>query len=139
MKVKKQRGQILVLFMLSLVVLIAMVALWSTAGEHFLLKPDRTTHVAIPDNTVRGVMVQFSKPETATFTRVLGFKIFLVFARSTTMFGVALNSGTHHAGQSRAGHVPVQLPRLAGLRLYEHRDRAGSIASGSVIFVLESR
>ena len=32
MKVKKQRGQILVLFMLSLVVLIAMVAWWSTAG-----------------------------------------------------------------------------------------------------------
>ncbi|HET6310328.1 MAG TPA: pilus assembly protein TadG-related protein [Candidatus Nitrosotalea sp.] len=157
MRVKKQSGQILVLFMLSLVVLIAMVGVvvdggraysdlrslesaaeagahagaflmekswsgesgtygsltdgqvkasalafaqyngWNAAsGDVFYMdyvKPDRTTHVAILDNTVRGVMVQLSKPETATFTRVLGFKIFPVFARATAMFGVALTAG----------------------------------------------
>jgi hypothetical protein len=68
----------------------------SAAGDTFFLdyiKPDRTTHVANLDNTVRGTLVQLSKPQTATFTRVLGFRIFPVFARATAMFGAALVAG----------------------------------------------
>jgi len=38
-------------------------------------------------------MVQVSRPESATFTRVLGVKIFPVFARATAMYGVALTAG----------------------------------------------
>ena len=52
---------------------------WNSASDTFYLdyvKPDRTTHVATLDNTVRGVLVQVSKPQTATFTRVLGFKLY---------------------------------------------------------------
>jgi len=69
---------------------------WNSANDTFFLdyvKPDRTTHVATLDNTVRGVEVQLSKPQTATFTRVLGFRIFPVFARATAMFGAALVAG----------------------------------------------
>ena len=57
------------------------------------IKPDRTTHVGSLDNTVRGTLVQLSKPQNATFTRVLGFQIFPVFARATAMFGAALVAG----------------------------------------------
>ena len=70
---------------------------WNSAGgDTFYMdyvKPDRTTHVATLDNTVRGVLVQLAKPQTATFTRVLGFKLYSVFARATAMFGVALTAG----------------------------------------------
>ena len=69
---------------------------WNSTNDTFFLdyvKPDRTTHVATLDNTVRGVEVQLSKPQTATFTRVLGFRIFPVFARATAMFGAALVAG----------------------------------------------
>jgi len=70
---------------------------WSSAnGDTFFLdyvKPDRTTHVATLDNTVRGVLVQLGKPQTATFTRVLGFQLFSVFARASAMFGAALVAG----------------------------------------------
>jgi hypothetical protein len=38
-------------------------------------------------------LVQLSKPEAATFTRVLGFQVFPVFARATAMFGAALQAG----------------------------------------------
>jgi hypothetical protein len=157
MKVKSQSGQILVMFMLGMVLLIAMVGVvvdggrayadvrslesaaeagahagaflmekswngdagnygsltdaqvrataqafaqyngWNSAnGDAFFMdyvKPDRTTHVAILDTSVRGVMVQLSKPQTATFTSVLGFKVFPVFARATAMYGVALTAG----------------------------------------------
>jgi len=68
----------------------------AAAGDTFFLdyiKPDRTTHVATLDNTVRGTLVQLSKPQIATFTRVLGFRIFPVFARATAMFGAALVAG----------------------------------------------
>jgi Flp pilus assembly protein TadG len=157
MNVKRQSGQILVLFMLGLVLLIAMVGVvvdggrayaderslesaaeagahagaflmekswngeagnygsltdaqvkataqafaqyngWDSAnGDAFFMdyvKPDRTTHVATLDNSVRGVMVQLSKPQTATFTRIVGVKMFPVFARATAMYGVALTAG----------------------------------------------
>jgi hypothetical protein len=69
---------------------------WNSSTDTFFLdyvKPDRTTHVATLDTTVRGVEVQLSKPQTATFTRVLGFRIFPVFARATAMFGAALVAG----------------------------------------------
>jgi Flp pilus assembly protein TadG len=68
---------------------------WSSTDSFYLdyVKPDRTTHVATLDNTVRGVLVQVSKPQTATFTRVLGFKLYSVFARATAMFGAALLAG----------------------------------------------
>src|SRR6202171_4012892 len=70
---------------------------WSSAnGDTFFLdyvKPDRTTHVGSLDNTVRGVLVQLAKPQSATFTRVLGFNLFSVFARATAMFGAALVAG----------------------------------------------
>jgi len=38
-------------------------------------------------------MVALSKPQAATFTRVLGFNIFPVSARATAMFGAALQAG----------------------------------------------
>ena len=69
---------------------------WDPANDVWFMdyvKPDRTTHVAALDNTVRGVLIQLSKPQTATFTRVLGFRIFPVFARATAMFGAALIAG----------------------------------------------
>jgi hypothetical protein len=69
---------------------------WNSSTDTFFLdyvKPDRTSHIAALDNTVRGVLVQLSKPQTATFTRVLGFNIFPVFARATAMFGAALVAG----------------------------------------------
>jgi hypothetical protein len=68
---------------------------WNATDAWYMdyVKPDRTTHVAALDNTVRGVLVQVSKPQSATFTRVLGFKIYSVFARATAMFGAALLAG----------------------------------------------
>lgn len=65
-------------------------------GDQFYLdyvKPDRTTHVATLDNTVRGVLVQIGRPQAATFTRYLGYHLFSVFARATAMFGSALVAG----------------------------------------------
>jgi Flp pilus assembly protein TadG len=69
---------------------------WNSSADTFFLdyiKPDRTTHVTSLDNTVRGTLVQLSKPQHASFTRVLGFQIFPVFARATAMFGAALVAG----------------------------------------------
>ena len=70
---------------------------WSAAnGDTFYLdyvKADKTTHFATLDNTARGVLVQIGKPQTATFTRVLGFRLYSVFARATAMFGSALVAG----------------------------------------------
>lgn len=70
---------------------------WSSAnGDTFYLdyvKADRVTHVATLDNTARGVLVQLGKPQTATFTRVLGFQLYSDFARATAMFGSALVAG----------------------------------------------
>lgn len=69
---------------------------WDSVNDTWFMdyvKPDRTTHVAALDNTVRGVQVRLAKPQTATFTRVLGFNIFPVFARATAMFGAALVAG----------------------------------------------
>lgn len=69
---------------------------WDSANDTFYLdyvKADRTTHVATLDNTARGVLVQLGKPQTATFTRVLGFQLYSVFARATAMFGAALVAG----------------------------------------------
>ncbi|HEY0831355.1 MAG TPA: pilus assembly protein TadG-related protein [Candidatus Dormibacteraeota bacterium] len=70
---------------------------WNSAnGDTFYLdyvKPDRTTHVGTLDNTVRGVMVDLGKPQTATFTRYLGFRLYSDFARATAMFGAALVAG----------------------------------------------
>jgi hypothetical protein len=69
---------------------------WNTSTDTLYMdyvKGDRTTHVSTLDNTVRGVLVQLSKPEAATFTRVLGFQVFPVFARATAMFGAALQAG----------------------------------------------
>jgi hypothetical protein len=68
---------------------------WNSTDAWYMdyVKPDRTTHVATLDNTVRGVLVQVSKPQSATFTRVLGFKLYSVFARATAMFGAALLAG----------------------------------------------
>jgi hypothetical protein len=65
-------------------------------GDLFFLdyvKADRVTHVATLDNTARGVLVQISKPQTATFSRVLGFRLYSVFARATAMFGSAMVAG----------------------------------------------
>jgi Flp pilus assembly protein TadG len=65
-------------------------------GDTFFLdyvKADRTTHVATLDNTARGVLVQIGKPQTATFSRVLGFRLYSVFARATAMFGSAMVAG----------------------------------------------
>jgi hypothetical protein len=69
---------------------------WNSTNDTFFMdyvKADRTTHVAALDNTVRGVLVQLAKPQQATFTRVLGFQVFSVFARATAMFGAALQAG----------------------------------------------
>jgi hypothetical protein len=69
---------------------------WNSTTDTFFMdyiKPDRTTHVAALDNTVRGTNVQLSKPQNATFSRVLGFSIFPVFARASAMFGAALVAG----------------------------------------------
>ncbi len=69
---------------------------WNSATDTFYLdyvKPDRTTHQAGLDNTVRGVMVDLGKPQSATFTRYLGFQLYSVFARATAMFGAALVAG----------------------------------------------
>lgn len=70
---------------------------WNSAnGDTFYLdyvKADRTTHIATLDNTARGVMVDLGKPEVATFTRYLGFRLYSDFARATAMFGVALVAG----------------------------------------------
>jgi Flp pilus assembly protein TadG len=68
----------------------------ATNGDIFYLdyvKADRITHVATLDNTARGVLVQISKPQTATFSRVLGFRLYSVFARATAMFGSAMVAG----------------------------------------------
>jgi hypothetical protein len=68
----------------------------STNGDTFYLdyvKADRVTHVAALDNTARGVLVQIGKPQTATFSRVLGFHLYSVFARATAMFGSAMVAG----------------------------------------------
>ena len=70
---------------------------WNAAnGDTFFLdyvKPDRTTHVATLDNTVRGALVQLGRPQVATFTRYLGFQLYSDFARATAMFGSALVAG----------------------------------------------
>jgi len=69
---------------------------WNSTTDTFFLdyiRPDRTTHIASLDNTVRGTSVQLSKPQNATFSRVLGFSIFPVFARASAMFGAALVAG----------------------------------------------
>lgn len=69
---------------------------WSSSSDTFYLdyvKADRTTHVSTLDNTARGVLLQLSKPQNATFTRVLGFQVYPVFARATAMFGAALQAG----------------------------------------------
>ena len=70
---------------------------WNSAnGDTFYMdyvKPDRTTHQATLDNTVRGVLVQLGKPQASTFTRYLGFQLYSVFARATAMFGSALVAG----------------------------------------------
>jgi hypothetical protein len=54
---------------------------------------DRTTHVATLDNSARGVYVQLAKPQTPTFSRVLGVSLYNVFARATAMFGAAVQAG----------------------------------------------
>jgi Flp pilus assembly protein TadG len=70
---------------------------WNAAnGDTFYMdyvKADYVTHVATLDNTARGVLVQLGKPQTATFTKVLGFNLYSVFARATAMFGSALVAG----------------------------------------------
>jgi Flp pilus assembly protein TadG len=70
---------------------------WSAAnGDTFYLdyvKADKTTHVATLDNTARGVLVQLGKPQVASFTKVLGFRLYSDFARATAMFGSALVGG----------------------------------------------
>lgn len=70
---------------------------WNSAnGDTFYMDyvyADRTTHVATMDTKVRGVMVALGKPQTATFTRILGFQLYSVFARATAMFGAAIQAG----------------------------------------------
>jgi Flp pilus assembly protein TadG len=69
---------------------------WNTSSDTFFLdyvKADRSTHVASLDSSARGVMVSLSKPQAATFTRVLGFQLYSVYARATAMFGAALQAG----------------------------------------------
>lgn len=70
---------------------------WNAAnGDTFYMdyvKADYITHVAVLGNTARGVLVQLGKPQVATFTRVLGFNLYSVFARATAMFGSALVAG----------------------------------------------
>jgi Putative Flp pilus-assembly TadE/G-like len=70
---------------------------WNSAnGDTFYMDyvyADRTTHVATLDTKARGVFVQLAMPQTATFTRILGFRLFSVFARATAMFGAAVQAG----------------------------------------------
>jgi hypothetical protein len=110
---------------------------WNAAnGDTFYLdyvKPDRTTHVATLDNTVRGVMVDLAKPQTATFTRYLGFNLYSVFARATAMFGAALIAGALPLGIDDCGSSTLTFNVSVGLQPASGSGSFGTCNFASIV------